>query len=242
MTIPPADQACPVDLDYPDAEPPRLDLPAIIRRGRRARRGRWARACAAVAACAVAAGLIFTVLPPAGPPANVPGTSLNNPELQQQLALNPPAGQPVKLSSLPGWATIAWATRHGSVCWATEPVPGRHDQGDSDCWTRPDIPGEGHWLNLPTTSVAPHLGSANLAPWYGLAPPAASRVVLTFFGRTFTARPVRLPLPGGRTVSVFLVLTLVPGDGNAHWAASDISREVAYNRSGQIVASHGRWR
>jgi len=126
--------------------------------------------------------------------------------------------------------------------WATEPVPGRHDQGDSDCWTRPDIPGEGHWLNLPTTSVAPHLGSANLAPWYGLAPPAASRVVLTFFGRTFTARPVRLPLPGGRTVSVFLVLTLVPGDGNAHWAASDISREVAYNRSGQIVASHGRWR
>lgn len=59
MTAPQPGRACPVDLDYPDPQPPSLDLAAVIGRGRRIRRRRRLTQLGAVLAACVAAGSVL---------------------------------------------------------------------------------------------------------------------------------------------------------------------------------------
>jgi hypothetical protein len=83
MTAPQPGRACPVDLHYPDPQPPSLDLAAVIGRGRRIRHRRRLTLLGAVLAACVAVGSVIadvrgftvSVFPSQSGPAAAPGAA-----------------------------------------------------------------------------------------------------------------------------------------------------------------------
>ena len=245
----PSHQECPVNLGYAEPAPPHLDVSKIVRRGRGIRRRRRIRAAAvAAAACAALASVITAVQAgtfrwspaPAARPAAGPGA----PPAGALIATYPPAsGRLTLLSNWPRhWTTVAWATRQGVVCWAAYRRPAQGTTGGYGCpgWYRGDIPGPGsHRLSGLLPGVSPvSTGDTTLVPELGLAPPDATRVTVTFFGRDFTAGVVRLPVGGGRATGIYLVWLRLPGNVVAY-GSNDVSGAIAYDAAGHVVARHG---
>jgi hypothetical protein len=154
------------------------------------------------------------------------------------VALSPPVNEKLTLlSSWPGgWTTVAWATRHGDVCWATYAPAGPGDKSHG-CWSPADIPGQGgngFSPLLPTAVVFP----VNLVPEFGLVTPRATRVVVTFFGHPFRAGVVQVPMSGGKTIGVYMIWLHVPASAHSY-GSGDVGGVIAYDRAGRIVARHG---
>ena len=78
------------------------------------------------------------------------------------------------------------------------PIPGEPLDPKPPELTTPD--GRKFRIKVPGLAPPPPHGDAGLVAWYGLATPAASRVVVTFFGHDFTARAV--PALGAHTAEV----------------------------------------
>ncbi len=103
MNTPQPGRACPVDLDYPDPQPPNLDMAAIIGRGRRIRHRRRLTQLGAVLAAFVVAGSViagargFTIrtFPSQSGPAAAPSAAPIDAQLIPDVAL---------ASSVPGTA------------------------------------------------------------------------------------------------------------------------------------------
>ena len=252
------DETCPVNLHYAEPEPVRLDLTSIIGRGERVRRRRrLARAGTAILACAVLAGtLVVTRGGPATwfPGHSRPAASASGSPIAALVAAHPPVGgKPTLLSRWPrNWTTVAWATWQGDVCWATARIPMHGATEENSCpgWTRADIPGPGRQgLSPLLPGILPQEdgvtdgrpgGGGNRVPEFGLVSPRAVRVVLTFLGHTFTARVVYVPVRGGSTIGAFMVWFTLPR-GVSSYTGADITREIAYDAAGHIVARHGPW-
>jgi hypothetical protein len=246
----PAGQGRPVDLDYPEPGFRSLDLGSILVRGRRIRRRRrLAHAAAALVASAAIASAVAGARghaiglfqpPPAGPPAGQPAAPID-----ALVASHPPAnGQLTLISSWPRhWTTLAWATRDGSVCWATYRVPmsGGTEQFECPAWSPADVPGAGTRALSPLfPGIFPDAPDGRLVPELGLATPRASRVTVTFAGKDFSATVVPVPLPGGKTVGVFITWIRLPAHQDSY-GSSQVTREIAYDRGGRIIARHGPW-
>ena len=243
MNTPQPGRVCPVDLHYPDPQPPSLDMAAIVGRGRRIRhRRRLAQLGAVLAACVTAASVIvgahgFTirVFPGRSVPAAAPGAA----PIDAQVAEDPPAnGKLTLISSWPRqWTTVAWATRNSQVCWATFRTPGQGATENVDCpaWSRSEVPGrEGAAFSALVPDVALALaGSGTGWPVLGLTSPQAVRVVITAFGKDVSANVVPVPIGAGKTVGVFLAWISVPGHS---FASSDVTGVAAYDQSGRIIA------
>lgn len=245
----PSSQECPVDLHYAEPQPRQLDVGLIIGRGRRIRRRRTlTRAAAGLVACAAIASVLtgirgFTVsfFPHPAGPATASGQA---PPIDAQIAADPPwNGKLTLVSRWPQhWTTVAWATRSGAVCWATYRTPMRGATEELECppWTAAEIPGEGtgklSWLMAVILPTAP--GSSDQVPWVGLVTPRATRVTVTFFGRTFTAKVIPVPLRNGHDTGIFTVWLTLPA-GITNYGSNRITSEVAYNQAGRIVARTG---
>jgi hypothetical protein len=243
MTTPQPGRACPVDLHYPDPQPPDLDLAAIIGHGRRIRhRRRLTQFGAVLTACIAVASMIagargFTIspIPSQSGPAAVPSAA----PIDALVAEDPPAnGKLTLISGSPRhWTTVAWATRRGEVCWATFRTPMQGATEDFECpaWSRPEVPGSaGTALSawLPAVALASSV-PGNAWPILGLTSPQAVRVVITAFGKDFSASVVPVPIGAGKTVGVFLAWISAPGGS---LTGSDITNEAAYDQSGHMIA------
>jgi hypothetical protein len=243
MTTPQPGRACPVDLDYPDPQPPDLDLAAIIGRGRRIRHrrlltqlGAVLAACVAVASViAGARGFTITMFPSQSGPAAAPSAA----PVDAQVAEDPPAnGELTLISSWPrSWATVAWATRRSEVCWATFRTPSQGATENVECpaWPRSEVPGSG---GTAFSALVPDVALASSVPgtaWpvLGLTSPQAVRVVLTAFGKDVSANVVPLPISAGKTVGVFLAWIMAPANS---FTSADVTSEAAYDQSGHIIA------
>jgi len=243
MTTPQPRPACPVDLRYPDPQPPNLDLAAIIGHGRRIRqRRRLTQLGAMLAACAAAGSVIagargFTVsmFPSQSGPAAAPSAA----PIDAQVAEDPPAnGKLTLISSWPRhWTTVAWATRRGEVCWATfrTPSQGAPEHVDCPAWPRSEVPDGG---GVAFSALVPDVALASSVPstaWpvMGLTNSQAVRVVLMAFGKDVSANVVPVPVSGGKTVGVFLAWISAPGNS---FTSSDVTSEAAYDKSGRIIA------
>jgi hypothetical protein len=246
MTAPQPGRACPVDLDYPDPQPPSLDLAAVIGRGRRIRRRRRLTQLGAVLAACVAAGSVLagvrgfavSVFPSRSGPAAAPSTA----PIDARVAEHPPAnGKLTLISSWPRhWATVAWATRRGEVCWATfrTPVQGTADDVECPAWPRSEVPGSG---GAAFSALVPDIALASSAPgttWpvLGLTSPQAAQVVLTAFGKSVTASVVPVPISAGKSVGVFVAWIRTPGNS---FSSTDVTSEAAYDQSGRLIAHAG---
>ena len=105
MTTPQPGRGCPVDLHYPDPQPPNLDLAAIIGQGRRIRhRRRLSQLGAVLAACvavgsviAGARGFAISMFPTPSGPAAAPSAA----PIDAQVAEDPPANG--KLTLISSW-------------------------------------------------------------------------------------------------------------------------------------------
>jgi hypothetical protein len=243
MTSPQPSRACPVDLHYPEPQPPDLDLAAIIGHGRRIRRrhrltqlGAVLAACVAVGSVIVGArGFAISIFPNPSGPAAAPSAA----PIDAQVAEDPPAnGQLTLISSWPAhWTTVAWATRRDEVCWATFRTPMQGGTAEVDCpaWSGSEVPGSGGTAPsalVPDVSLASS-GTGNAWPVLGLTTPQAVRVVLTAYGKNVSASVVPVPIGAGKTVGVFLAWITAPGNG---FSSGDVTSEVAYDRSGHIIA------
>ena len=243
MTAPQPGRACPVDLHYPDPQPPNLDLAAITGRGRRIRHRRRLTWLGAVLAACVAAGSVITgargfsisLLPSQSGPATAPSAA----PVDAQVAEDPPAnGKLTLISSWPGhWTTVAWATRDGEVCWATfrSPSQGASQSVGCPAWPRSQVPGSG---GAAFSALVPDVALASSVPgntWpvLGLTSPQAVRVVLAAFGKDVSANVVPVPVSAGKAVGVFLAWITVPGNT---FSSTDVTSEVAYDQSGRIIA------
>jgi hypothetical protein len=243
MTAPQHGRACPVDLHYPDPQPPNLDMAAIIGRGRRIRHRRRLTQLGAVLAAFVAVGSVivgargFTVrmFPSQSGLAAAPSAA----PIDAQVAENPPAnGKLTLISSWPGhWTTVAWATRRAEVCWATfrTPSQGATEHVECPAWSGSAVPGSG---GVAFSALVPDVALASSVPgtaWpvLGLTNPQAVRVVLTAFGKDVSANVVPVPISAGKTVGVFLAWIRAPGNS---FSSSDVTSEVAYDQSGHIIA------
>ena len=243
MNTPQPGRACPVDLHYPDPQPPNLDMAAIIGRGRRIRHRRRLTQLGAVLAAFVAAGSViagargFTIrmFPSQSGPAAAPSAA----PIDAQVAEDPPAnGKLTLISSWPGhWTTVAWATRRAEVCWATFRTPSQGATQNVECpaWSRSEVPGSG---GIAFSALLPDVALASSVPgtaWpvLGLTSPQAVRVVLTAFGKDVTANVVPVPITAGKTVGVFLAWIRAPGHS---FSSTDVTNEVAYDQSGHIIA------
>ena len=242
--------ACPVDLHYADPELRMLDLGRIVARGRRLRRRRLAAnlaagimACAAALSVAVGARSVLTASGPAAPSrvtqAPVPVDAL--------IATSPPAnGKLTLISTWPRhWTSAAWATRGSSVCFATFRVPAAGTYADVECpaWGPADLPARGtSGLSPPLPGIEPIAAARGreIVPEFGLVTPRATRVVVTFFGRSFSAKVVPVPLPGGKAVGLYLVWVTLPAHITSYGSA-DVSGVIGYDASGHVVARHGPW-
>ncbi len=243
MTSPRPGRACPVDLHYPDPQPPGLDLTAIIGRGRRIRhRRRLTQLGAVLAACVAAASVVagargFTIslFPSQSGPAAAQGAA----PIDARVAEDPPAdGKLTLVSSWPRhWTTVAWATRRAEVCWATFRTPSQDASANVQCpaWSRSEVPGSG---GVAFSALVPDVALASAVPgtaWpvLGLTSPQAVRVVLTAFGKDVSASVVPVPVSAGKTVGVFLAWIRTPGNS---FTSSDVTRETVYDQSGHIIA------
>jgi hypothetical protein len=243
MTAPQPGRACPVNLNYPDPQPPSLDLAAVIGAGRRIRRRRrLGRLGAVLAACAAAGSVIagargfaVSVSPSQSGPAAAPSAA----PIDAQVAEDPPAnGELTLISGWPRrWTTVAWATRRGEVCWATfrTPLQGASEGVECPAWPQPEVPGSG---GVAFSALVPDVALASSAPgnaWpvLGLTSPQAVRVVLTAFGKNVSADVVPLPVSAGQTVGVFVAWIRAPGNG---FSSTDVTSEAAYDKSGRIIA------
>jgi hypothetical protein len=243
MTTPQPRRACPVDLHYPDPQPPYLDLAAIMGHGRRIRHRRRLTQLGAVLAACVAAGSViagargFTIsmFPAQSGPAAAPGAA----PVDALVAEDPPAnGELTLISGSPrNWTTVAWATRRAEVCWATFSTPGQGATENVECpaWSGSEVPGRG---GAAFSALVPDVALASSAPgtgWpvLGLTSPQAARVVLTAFGKDVSANVVPVPISAGKTVGVFLAWISAPGNS---FTSSDVTSEAAYDHSGHIIA------
>jgi hypothetical protein len=247
----PARETCPLDLSYPDPAPVRLDLASITHRGRRIRRRqRLAVAAAAVAACAalasVAAGVRGATFHWSGAASqHVPSRPLT--PIDTRVATQPPVtGKLTLLSTWPRhWTTVAWATAHGDVCWASYRTPAQGMPDDYQCpgWTPADIPSaNGPGLSPLLPGIAPEVqGLGNLVDFVGLVTPRASKVTLSLFGRPYIAGVVPVPMGGGHTVGVYMFWGKVPASAQGIYTSNDLSNAVAYDQAGRVVArrKHG---
>ena len=250
----PDGKTCPVDLNFTEPDPAQLDLASIVRRGTAIRRRRRiANAGAAVVACAAVVSIVVGVRGASFhwfPPAATSAPAVPAKPIDAQVATDPPVtGKLTLLSNLPRpWTTLAWATRRGEVCWATYRTPESGGDEDVECpeWSGPDIPGPGRpglsslvFSTLPETGF-PGQGNGDLVPALGLATPRATRVTLTFFGHSFSAAVVPVPLGHGKTVGVYLIWLQVPSSVSG-FGSGNITGAVAYDTAGRIVARHGPW-
>lgn len=243
----PADRTCPVDLNFTEPHPAPLDLGSITRRGQAIRRRqRIANAGAAVVACAAAAGIVAGVRGASfhlSPPAITSPAGVSAKPIDAQVAADPPVtGQLTLLSSSPaGTTTVTWATHRGEVCWATYRTADSGRIGDFQCpgWSGTEIPGPGR-PGLSDLQFSPDLFLQNgtLVPAFGLAAPRATRVTVTFFGHSFSAKVVPVPLGGGKTVGVYLIWLGVPASASGY-GTSDLGGVTAYDAAGHIVAQQG---
>ena len=248
MTQPPPRGACPVDLHYADPELRMLDLGRIVTRGRRLRRRRLAvNLAAGIMACAAAVSVALgarDVLTAAGPAAHARATRAPVP-VDALIATSPPAnGKLTLVSTWPRhWTTVAWATRGSSVCFATYRVPAAGTQADVECpaWGPADLPAGGaSGLSPLLPGIEPVAGARgrDIVPEFGLVTLRAARVVVTFFGRSFSAKVVPVPLPGGRVVGLYLAWVALPAHITSYGSA-DVNRVIGYDASGHVVARHG---
>jgi hypothetical protein len=249
MTTPQPGRACPVDLHYPDPQPPNLDLAAIIGHGGRIRRRRrLAQAGAVLAACVATGSVIagargYTISMFASQ--SGPAAALSAAPIDAQVAEDPPAnGKLTLISSWPRqhWTTVAWATRRGDVCSASFGGTPTHGAPTTnvDCpeWDRSEVPGSGTSafsalvpdVALASSSVP---GSGTAWPILGLTSPQAVRVVLAAFGKDVSVNVVSLPIGAGKTVGVFLAWIRAPRNS---FSSSDVTSETAYDQSGHIIA------
>ncbi len=243
MTAPQPGRACPVDLHYPDPQPPDLDLAAIIGRGRRIRHRRRLTQLGAVLAACVAAGSViagargFTIsmFPSQSGPAAVRSAA----PVDAQVAEDPPAnGKLTLISNWPRhWTTVAWATRRAEVCWATFRTSGQGAAQNVECpaWPPSEVPGS---AGTAFSALVPDVALASSVPgavWpvLGLTSPQAVRVVLAAFGKDISANVVPVPIGAGKTVGVFLAWIRAPGSS---FASSDVTSEAAYDQNGHIIA------
>jgi len=245
----PADRTCPVDLDFTEPHPAQLDMNSIVRRGTTIRRRRrFASAGAAIVTCAAAVSIVVGVRgasfhwspPPATSPASTAPESID-----AQVAQDPPVtGKLTLLSNSPRpWTTVTWATRRGEVCWASYRTSMPDATGDYQCpgWSAADIPGPGRpALSVPDFSPFLSQADSSLVPAFGLVTPQATRVTVTFFGHSFSAKVVPVPLGHGKTVGVYLIWLRVPASASGY-GTSDLSAATGYNAAGRIVARHGPW-
>jgi hypothetical protein len=246
MTTPQPGRACPVNLNYPDPQPPDLDLAVIIGHGRRIRHRRRLTQLGAVLAACVATGSVisgargFTIsmLPSQSGPAAAQSAA----PIDAQVAEDPPAnGKLTLISSWPRhWTTVAWATRRDEVCWATfrTPIQGAAQNVECPAWPRSEVPGSG---GIAFSALVPDVALASSVPgtaWpvLGLTSPQAVRVVLTAFGKDVTASVVPVPISAGKTVGVFVAWIKAPGNS---FSSADVTSEAAYDRSGHIIAHAG---
>jgi hypothetical protein len=65
-------------------------------------------------------------------------------------------------------------------------------------------------------------------------------VTLTFFGHSFSAAVVPVPLGKGRTVGVYLIWLRVPSSASGY-GSGDVDGATGYDAAGRIVARHGPW-
>ena len=251
MNTQPAPETCPLDLSYPDPDPVRLDLAAITHRGGRIRRRqRLTAVAAAVAACAavasVAVGVRGATFHWFGATSQHVASRPLTP-IDTRVAAQPPVtGKLTLLSTWPrNWTTVAWATAHGDVCWATYRTPTQGTVGDYQCpgWTPADVPAAHRpGLSPLLPGIAPEVqGLGNLADFVGLVTPRASKVTLWFFGRPYIAGVVPVPMGGGRTVGVYMFWGQVPASANGIYRSNDLRNAVAYDSAGRVVArrEHG---
>jgi hypothetical protein len=245
----PADQTCPVDLNFTEPHPAQLDLASIVGRGKTIRRRRRiANAGAAVVACAAVASIVVGVRGASfhlSPPATTSPPGVAAKPIDAQVAADPPVtGKLTLLSSSPaGSTTVTWATRRGEVCWATYRTPASGGTGDFQCpgWSGTEIPGPGRpGLSDLQFTPDPFLENGTLVPAFGLATPRATRVTVTFFGHSFSAKVVPVPLGGGKTVGVYLIWLRVPPSASGY-GSSDLGGATAYDAAGRVVARHGPW-
>lgn len=243
MTVPQPGRGCPVNLNYPDPQPPSLDLAAIIGTGRRIRRRRRLTQLGAALAACVAAGSVIagargfavSVFPSQSGPAAAASAA----PIDARVAEDPPAnGKLTLISSSPRrWSTLAWATRRGEVCWATFRTPAQGAAEDVECpaWPRSEVPGSGgvaFSALVPDVALAPS-APGNAWPVLGLTSPQAVRVVLTAFGKDVSANVVPVPVSAGQAVGVFVAWIRAPGKS---FSSADVTSEAAYDKSGRIVA------
>jgi hypothetical protein len=246
MTAPEPGRSCPVDLHYPDPQPPNLDLAAIIGSGRRIRRRRRLTQFGAVLAACLAVGSViagtrgFTIsmFPSQSGPASTPSAA----PVDAQIAEDPPANGKLTLISSWSrqWTTVAWATRRGEVCWATfrTSMQGATEQVECPAWPLSEVPGS---RGMAFSSLFPDValasssapGKATAWPILGLTKPQAVRVVLTAFGKDVSVSVVPVPIGDGKTVGVFLAWIRAPGGS---FSTSDITNETAYDQSGHSIA------
>lgn len=243
------DLGCPVDLDYPDPDPVRLAVAPIIARGQRVRRRRrLAAAGLAAAACAAAISIIAGVrdgrlewFPPPAPaaaPAEVPAAPID-----ALVAARPPVtGTLTLLARRPaGWTTVAWATRDGSVCWASYRTPQQGTSADYQCpgWPASQVPAAGSSEMSPLLPGGAGLPGGTFVPEAGLVTPRAVRVQVRFAGREFSATVVPVPLGRGKTVGVYVIWLRLP-PGTSSYGSFDTGPAAAYDAAGHIIAQHGR--
>jgi hypothetical protein len=243
MTTPLPGRACPVDLHYPDPQPPNLDLATIIGHGRRIRRRRRVTELGAMLAACVAVGSMIagvhgytiSVFPSQSGPAAAPNAA----PIDAQVAEDPPAnGKLTLISSWPRqWTTVAWATRRGEVCWATfrTPLQGATENVECPAWSGSEVPGTD---GIAFSALLPDVALASSVPgtaWpiLGLTNSRAVRVVLTVLGKDVSASVVPVPISSGKTCGVFLAWIRVPGNS---FSSGDVTNEVAFDQGGHIIA------
>jgi len=246
----PGDQECPVDLHYPEPQPRQLDVGLIVGRGRRIRRRRaMTRVAAGLVACAAIASVItgvrgFTIsffARPSGPAASGSATPID-----ALVAGDPPwNGKLMLVSAWPRhWATVAWATRAGAVCWAAyrTPMLGATEEFECPQWAAPQVPGEGKPALSPLVpAIFPTAPDGSLVPWAGLVTARAARVTVTFFGREFSAKVIPVPLRDGQDTGIFVVWLRLPA-GTSSYGSNRITGEIAYDHAGHVVARSPRSR
>jgi hypothetical protein len=247
----PDSETCPVDLDFPESSPARLDVGQIAARGGRIRRRRRLTAAGSViVACAAVASIItgahggtFRWFPPPTVPAQ-PGGRVAPPSAGAWIAADPPAtGKLTLLGRRPaGWTTVAWATRGGDVCWTTYPARASYGDVDFECpsWSRAEVrqAARGGLSGQSPGMWPPPDRQGRLVPWLGLVTPQAVRVTVTFFGAKFSAGVAPVPLGSGRNIGAYLIWLRLP-PGTTSYGGNDWGPVVAYDAQGHVIARQG---